>query len=159
MTDAANVIIRTHVQVERAFAAFDRAEGSRTAAYRAMLGISDALAAHTTLEQELLWPAVQDLTGRHDHEIARQLEVSHLLDVVLVELGTMTPADRRFAAKIEVALDLFRAHVRDTELHLLPELRRRLDDDEAGRLGAELAERGRRLADGPQALAPALATR
>jgi hypothetical protein len=153
MTDATTVIIHNHAEVERAFAEFDRAEGSRSASYRAMLRISDALAAHTALEQELLWPAVQDLTGRHDDEIDRQLELSHLLDVVLIELGTTTPADRRFAAKLEIALDLFRVHARATELQLLPELRRRLDDDAGARLGAELARRERRLAGGPSALA------
>ena len=151
--DATTAVLANHADVEQAFAAFDRAEGSRTGQYRAMLAVSDALAAHAACEQELLWPALQDRTGRHDDSIERQLELAHLLELLLIELGAMTPADRRFAAKVGLLLELFRQHARDTELALLPELRRRLDPRERAQLGQELAARGRWFAAGPRALA------
>jgi hypothetical protein len=47
-------------------------------------------------------------------------------------------------------VELFRQHVRDQETTLLPELRRRLDDDEREQLGAKVTERASRLRAGPQ---------
>ncbi len=143
--EATSIVIETHVAVERSFATYDAAEGSQHRQYQAMLAISDALAAHAAVEQELLYPALRRRTGRYDGEIERQLEQSHLLDLLLVELGAMVPADRRFDAKVRLLLDLFRQHARDQELVVLPELRRRLDAGERERLGSELAERSRQL--------------
>jgi hypothetical protein len=149
--DAQTVIIAAHAEVERAFAEFDRAEGSRTAQYRAVVKISNALAAHNALEQDELWPALRDQTGSLDGDIERQLELGHVMEVLLIELGTMIPSDPRYAAKVGLLLDLFRRHARDTELAMVPELRRRLGDAEGRWLGARLAERERQLVTGPAA--------
>ena len=78
------------------------------------------------------------------------MEQSHLLDLLLVELGRMLPSEPRYDAKVGLLVELFRQHVRDQESTLLPELRRRLDDDEREQLGAEVTERASRLRAGPQ---------
>ncbi|HEV8648567.1 MAG TPA: hemerythrin domain-containing protein [Actinomycetes bacterium] len=139
--DATSMIVDTHSGVERAFATYDQAEGSRRRQYLAVRAIADALAAHAALEQDLLYPALREQTGRHDAEIERQLEQAHLLDLLLIELGGMVPGDHRYDAKVRLLLELFRQHARDQELFLVPELRRRLDAEQRERLGGELAER------------------
>jgi hypothetical protein len=139
--DATSVIIEGHAELERAFAAFDEAEGSHHRQIRALRSIAGGLAVHSTVEQEVLHPAVRELTGRYDWRIERELEQSHLLELLLVELGGMVPADRGFEAKVRMLGELFRQHARDQEMEVLPELRRRLELEDRVRLGKELLER------------------
>jgi hemerythrin-like domain-containing protein len=146
--DATSMIVETHTSVERAFARYDHAEGSHHQQYLALRAISDALAAHAAVEDELLYPALRQRTGRYDAEIERQLEHAHLLDLVVIELGAMVPSDPRFDAKVRLLLELFRQHAREQERVLVPELRRRLDSGERERLGDELAARVGQLARG-----------
>jgi hemerythrin superfamily protein len=139
--DAASMLVALHERVERQFAAYEAAEGSHPRQYQAVGTINQALATHVTLEDELLYPALRAHTAHHDDEVDRQLEQDHLLDVVLVELGGMAPADRRYDAKVRLLMQLFRQHVRDAEALLVPELRRRLDPAEREQLGQRLLER------------------
>jgi hypothetical protein len=148
--DAGNALIDLHVAAERAFAGYDAAEGSHRGRFHAVRAISNALAVHHAVEQELVYPALRERTARHDGLIDRQVEQGHLLDLLLVELGRMLPSEPRYDAKVGLLVELFRQHVRDQETTLLPELRRRLDDDEREQLGAEVTDRARRLRAGPQ---------
>ena len=49
--------------------------------------VATALATHVAVEDELVYLALRDHTGRHDAEVERQLQQDHLLDLVMVELG------------------------------------------------------------------------
>jgi hypothetical protein len=135
------MLTAVHARVERQFALYEQAEGSHPRRYQAVRAIGAALATHVVLEDELLYPALRFHTARHDGEIERQLEQDHLLDRIMVELGGMIPADRRFDAKVQVLLQVFRQHASDSEALLVPELRRRLDPGERERLANRLLER------------------
>lgn len=148
--DATSVIIERHAELERAFDAFDRAEGSQHRQIRALRSIAGGLAVHATVEEEVLYPAIRELTGRHDRRLERQLEHGHLLELLLVELGGMVPADRRFEVKVGLLGELFRQHARDQEMELLPELRRRLEFEDRVQLGKELLERMHQLQGVPE---------
>jgi Hemerythrin HHE cation binding domain len=148
--DPGSVLIDLHVDAERAFARYDAAEGSHRGRFQAVRAIANALAVHHTVEQELIHPALRERTARHDGLIDREVEQGHLLNLLLIELGRMLPSEPRYDAKVGMLLELFRQHVSDQETTLLPELRRRLDDDERDRLGAAAAERADRLRAGPR---------
>ena len=141
VVDAASMLVALHGRVERQFALYEQAEGSQRKQYQLMRAIGSALATHVALEDELLYPALRAHTANHDPEIERQLEQDHLLDMIMVELGGMIPADRRFDAKIQVLMQVFRQHARDSETLLLPELRQRLDPGEREQLSHRLLER------------------
>ena len=126
------MLVALHERVERQFEAYEAAEGSHAARHRAVAAVATALATHVAVEDELLYPALRDHTGRHDAEIERQLQQDHLLDLVMVELGGMLPADRGYDGKVRVLMQVFRQHARDAEALLLPELRRRLGPGRAG---------------------------
>jgi hypothetical protein len=139
--DGARMLMAMHERVERQFAAYEEAEGSHPRQYHAVRAIGAVLATHVTLEDELLYPALRAHTGRHDHEIERQLEQDHLLDMLMVELGGMIPSDPRYDAKVRVLMQVFRQHTSDAEGLLVPELRRRLSPAERELLGRRLLER------------------
>ena len=148
--DGPRMLMSIHERVERQFAAYEEAEGSHAKQHHALRALGAVLATHVTLEDELLYPALRAQTGRHDHEIERQLEQDHLLDMVLVELGGMIPSDPRYDAKVGVLMQVFRQHARDAEALLVPELRRRLDPSEREVLGRRLLERVARLEGRPR---------
>jgi hypothetical protein len=148
--DPGSVLIDLHVDAERSFARYDAAEGSQRGRFQAVRAIANSLAVHNAVEQELVYPALRERTARHDGLIDREVEQGHLLNLLLIELGRMLPSEPRYDAKVGMLLELFRQHVRDQETTLLPELRRRLDDDERGRLGAAVAERASGLRAGPR---------
>ena len=148
--DAARMLVALHERVERQFEAYEAAEGSAAARYRAVGAVARALATHVAVEDELLYPALRDHTGRHDAEIEGQLQQDHLLDLVMVELGGMVPTDRGYDGKVRVLVQVFRQHARDAEALLVPELRRRLNPGERELLGRRVLERVGQLEGRPR---------
>ena len=148
--DAARMLVALHERVERQFEAYEAAEGSAAGRYQAVAAVAKALATHVAVEDELLYPALSDRTGRHDAEIERQLQQDHLLDLVMVELGGMVPSDRSYDGKVRVLMQVFRQHARDAEALLLPELRRRLSPAEREVLGRRVLERVGQLEGRPR---------
>ena len=149
-TDAARMLVALHERVERQFEAYEAAEGSAAARHRAVGAVARALATHVAVEDELLYPALRDHTGRHDAEIEGQLQQDHLLDLVMVELGGMVPTDPGYDGKVRVLVQVFRQHARDAEALLLPELRRRLNPAERELLGRRVLERVGQLEGRPR---------
>src|SRR4029450_4409673 len=90
--DAARMLVALHERVERQFEAYEAAEGAAGGRYRAVAATAAALSTHVAVEDELLYPALAERTGRHDPEIERQLQQDHLLDLVMAELGGVGPA-------------------------------------------------------------------
>jgi Hemerythrin HHE cation binding domain len=148
--DAARMLVALHERVERQFEAYDAAEGSAAGRYQAVAAVARALATHVAVEDELLYPALQAHTARHDAEIERQRQQDHLLDLVLVELGGMVPADPGYDGKVQVLVQVFRQHARDAEALLVPELRRRLGPAERELLGRRVLERVGQLEGRPR---------
>ena len=148
--DADRMLVALHERVERQFEAYEAAEGSAAARHRAVGAVARALATHVAVEDELLYPALQAHTGRHDTEIGRQLQQDHLLDLVMVELGGMVPSDRGYDGKVQVLVQVFHQHARDAEALLVPELRRRLGPAERELLGRRVLERVGQLEGRPR---------
>jgi hypothetical protein len=148
--DGARMLVALHERVERQFEAYEAAEGSHAARYRAVNAVATALATHVAVEDELLYPAVQGHTGRHDPEIERQLQQDHLLDLVMVELGGMVPGDRGYDAKVRVLMQVFRQHARDAETLVGQYMSRYLSPDEREQLGLRMLERVGQLEGRPR---------
>jgi hypothetical protein len=139
--DAARLLDALHERVERAFEAYEAADGSHPARYRAVQAMATALATHVAVEDELLYPALAERTGRHDAEIERQLQQDHLLDLIMVELGGMLPADRGYDGKLRVLMQVFRQHAHDAEELIGQHLGRYLLPEEREQLGRRMRER------------------
>ena len=148
--DANRMLVALHERVERQFEAYEAAEGSHAARYRAVAAMATALATHVAVEDELLYPALRDHTGRHDAEVECQLAQDHLLDLVMVELGGMLPSDRGYDGKVRVLMQVFRQHARDAETLIGHGLRRYLGPAEREQLGLRMLERVGQLEGRPR---------
>jgi hypothetical protein len=147
--DAARMLVALHERVERQFEAYEAAEGSAAARYRAVGAVATALATHVAVEDDLLYPALRAHTGRHDAEIERQLQQDHLLDLVMVELGGMVPDDRGYDGKVRVLMQVFRQHARDAET-LGQYMSMYLSPEEREQLGLRMLERVGQLEGRPR---------
>jgi hypothetical protein len=148
--DAARMLAALHERVERQFDAYEAAEGSPAARYRAVGAVATALATHVAVEDELLYPALADRSGRHAAEIERQLQQDHLLDLVMVELGGMAPTDRGYDAKVRVLMQVFRQHARDAEALVAEDLAGSFTPAEREQLGLAMLERVGQLEGRPR---------
>jgi hypothetical protein len=148
--DAARMLVALHERVERQFEAYEAAEGSAAARYRAVGAVARALATHVAVEDELLYPALRDHTGRHDAEIEGQLQQDHLLDLVMVELGGMVPTDRGYDGKVRVLVQVFRQHARDAETLIGQYMSSYLSPEEREQLGLRMLERVGQLEGRPR---------
>jgi Hemerythrin HHE cation binding domain len=148
--EAAPGLVALHERVERQFEAYEAAEGSAAARHRAVGALATALATHVAVEDELLYPALQAHTGRHDPEIERQLQQDHLLDLLMVELGGMIPTDRGYDGKVRVLMQVFRQHARDAETLIGQSMRKYLSPEEREQVGLRVLERVRQLEGRPR---------
>jgi hypothetical protein len=148
--DANRMLVALHERVERQFEAYEAAEGSPQRRYRVVAAVATALATHVAVEDELVYPALRDHTGRHDAEVERQLQQDHLLDLVMVELGGMLPSDRGYDGKVRVLMQVFRQHARDAESLIGQHLRRYLGPTGREQLGLRMLERVGQLEGRPR---------
>ncbi len=104
--------------------------------------ICTALTVHTTIEEEILYPAAR--TALDSPRLVDEAAVEHASAKALIaEIESMKPSEPLYDAKVTVLGEYVRHHIDEEEDELLPQLADAgLDLDE---LGEQLAERKREL--------------
>jgi len=102
-----------HREVERLFGEFERARSDDQK--RQLAGqICLALRTHTTIEEEIFYPAFLEATG--DTEIHHEAEIEHEGAKRLIEeIESKGPRDDHFEARISVLEEMIRHHVKEEE--------------------------------------------
>lgn len=135
--DAIAVLKEDHRAVEKLFKQFEEAKGEgrkETLARRICL----ELTAHTTIEEEIFYPA---LTAKVDEDLLKEAYVEHDAAKLLVaEIeGGSGKSDDFFDAKVQVLSEEIDHHVKEEEDELFPQVRKA--DLDLKLLGERLAER------------------
>lgn len=145
-SDAISLLKADHRQVEDWFGEF---KSARSDSRKATLAgsICDALKVHTSIEEEIFYPAFLEAAG--DEEIHHEAEVEHAGATELInQIEQAGPEDEYFEARVNVLAEMIRHHVREEEK---PDgmfaKARRARMDLAG-LGERLAERKSQLSAG-----------
>lgn len=118
--EAMSMLKEDHHRVEKAFKAFDKVdrEDAKTAYELAMTVCTD-LKVHTTLEEEIFYPAVRDAIG--DDDIMNEAGVEHETAKMLIEqLENMPPDDPNFHATFTVLGEYVMHHVKEEEGEMFP---------------------------------------
>lgn len=112
-SDAVTLLKADHRQVEVWFAQFSK---SRSNSRKQQLAsqICAALTIHTTIEEEIFYPAFLAATADNDmhheaiveHEAAKQL---------IAQIEDMSPSDDYFEAKVTVLSEMIKHHVKEEE--------------------------------------------
>ena len=104
--------------------------------------IERELKIHTTIEEQIFYPAFRDAAEKADDRklYFEAVEEHHVVDTVLPELKGTEVGSEAFAAKAKVLKDLVEHHAREEEREMFPRARNLLGRGELVRLGEELAQ-------------------
>ena len=139
--DALALLKEDHHKVEKLFKDYESAKGDGRKEKLARQ-ISLELTIHTTIEEEIFYPACK---GKIDEDKLKEAYVEHDAAKLLmaeIEAGS-GQSDDYFDAKVQVLGEEIDHHVKEEEDELFPEVRKADIDTKA--LGQQLAERKREL--------------
>jgi hemerythrin superfamily protein len=137
---ATDLLKKQHRDVKAMFKKMDKTESAR-GRRELMDQIAGALEMHTTIEEEIFYPAVKGLeTKKADEMVAEAYEEHHVVKLLLKELPTVDPEDERFEAKMTVLSELVEHHADEEEEEMF-KTAERLGDEELRALGERMEAR------------------
>jgi hemerythrin superfamily protein len=145
MPNAIDLLQADHTHVKALFQQYDAA-GNR--AYQKKQGIAEEvfteLEVHTTLEEELFYPAMKRNTDQDGKDlVAEAIEEHHVVTTLMEELQGLDPKDERYDAKFKVLMENVEHHIEE-EGEMFPEAEEVLGE-RLERLGTQMQERKQQL--------------
>jgi len=109
--------------------------------------IDKELTIHTTIEEEIFYPAFRDAVRSKDDKkmYYEAKEEHHVVKLVMPEVKEGGMAVEEFAAKCKVLKELVEHHADEEEKEMFPEARKVLSRAELQDLGNQMAERKKEL--------------
>jgi hemerythrin superfamily protein len=112
-TDAIVLLKADHRQVEAWFSQFSKSKNQQKKQQLAT-HICDALTVHTTIEEEIFYPAFIEATG--DKDTHHEAVVEHAgAKKLIAEIQAMSPGDDYYDAKVTVLSEMIKHHVKEEE--------------------------------------------
>src|SRR5262245_9834473 len=141
--DAIGLLKADHRQVEDWFEQFEstRAESKKSDLAKR---ICQALTVHTTIEEEIFYPAFYEAT--QEKSIHHEAEVEHEgAKKLIAQIKSSGPSDDYFDAKVKVLSEMIKHHVREEEQRDGMFAKARESDMDLNALGQQLAARKSQL--------------
>jgi hemerythrin superfamily protein len=136
--DAIALLKADHAAVDALFKQFDalKSDGPRKAAL--VRKICDELTIHTTIEEEIFYPAARVAIG--DEDLMDEADVEHdgAKDLI-ADLRDMNPGDDHYDAKVTVLSEYIKHHVKEEHTEMFPKAKS--SDLDTRELGAQLQAR------------------
>jgi hemerythrin superfamily protein len=129
---ATELLKQQHREVEALFAQIESGEPN------ALGELASALAAHMVIEQEMFYPAAQDVDG---DLILESFEEHSVAEFALKRALATDPDDESFEARVTVLKELFEHHVKEEESELFPRCERALEPEQLESLGTRMEAR------------------
>jgi hemerythrin-like domain-containing protein len=143
-TDVLKMLKEDHKKVKKAFHDFERLDkqAQMDQCQALVMQTCADLAMHTTLEEELFYPAIRG--ALREPQLIDEAEVEHASAKTLIaDLQQMPPEDRAWPATFKVLGEYVQHHIKEEESEIFPQLTRaQLDWDS---LRQQMAERRRAL--------------
>ena len=140
-TDVLNMLKDDHKKAKKAFQEFERLDKRRQSDDCQALAMQTCgeLALHTTLEEELFYPAAREVLGE-DEDLVDEADVEHATAKDLIaQLEAMSPGDALYDAKVKVLGEYIDHHVKEEEGEMFPKAKKGKLDSAA--IGLEMADR------------------
>ena len=131
--DAITLLKADHDEVKQAFKQFEKMDHEDTAAMEELVGrVCEALAAHTTVEEEIFYPAVR--AAIEDDDLMNEAQVEHDSAKELIEqLEGMDVGDPMYVATFTVLGEYVMHHAKEEEDEMFPSARKaELDLEQLG---------------------------
>ena len=136
--DAIGLLKADHREVERLFGQFESARGEDRKQEIAAQ-ICEALKAHTTIEEEIFYPAFLEATDETD--LHHEAEIEHAGATHLIEEIEAAGADDHFEARVTVLQEMIRHHVNEEEQRGGMFSKAQNSDMDLAELGRQMRER------------------
>jgi hemerythrin-like domain-containing protein len=135
--DAIDLLKQDHDKVEKAFKDFEKMDRQDIESCRHVIKtVCDELKVHTTLEEEVFYPAVREAI--EDEDLMNEAAVEHETAKMLIDqLENMAPDDPNYFATFTVLGEYVKHHIKEEQGEMFPAAKRAKMDLEA------LAERMR----------------
>ena len=142
--DAITLLTAQHREVHEMFEKFenmtDRAKVSKK---KLADEICQALIMHTTIEEEILYPAVRESSKEAEDMIEEAIVEHASAKDLIAQIQEMDPDEELYDAKVKVLGEMIEHHVEEEEKEMFPKVRK-LDLDLAA-IGQEMAVRGEEI--------------
>ena len=141
--NAIDLLIADHNRVRGLFKRFNEAkEAENESAMGELAGkIFEELDVHTTIEEEVFYPAVRDTSEEITELVDEGLQEHHVVKVLMKEIAEVPPAGEEWVAKMAVLIENVEHHAKEEETDLFPPLRSACGGDRLATLGDDLEER------------------
>jgi hemerythrin superfamily protein len=142
--DAIDLLKQDHDKVEKAFMEFEKMDRQNVAACRRLIGTVCAdLKVHTTLEEEVFYPAVREAIA--DEDLMNEAAVEHETARMLIDqLENMDADDPNYFATFTVLGEYVRHHIKEEQGEMFPAARKAGLDMQA--IGEKMQARRQELA-------------
>jgi len=110
--------------------------------------IAHELEVHTTLEEEIFYPAFRDAGGKEELKMFHEATEEHRAvdELVLPDLLETDPTSAQFAGRAKVLKELIEHHAEEEEEEMFTRARKLFGDEELQELGERMAARKQELA-------------
>jgi hemerythrin superfamily protein len=141
--DALVLLTGDHHRVRGLFARFKKAKDSENTDEMAAVArkIFEELDVHTTIEEEIFYPAVKDLSEETAEVVAEGYQEHHVVKLLMEEIGGLRAGDEDWTAKMAVLIENVEHHAEEEETQMFREVRSATDDDTRRALAERLEER------------------
>jgi hemerythrin superfamily protein len=137
--DAIALLKADHRQVEEWFAQYEKARDDHRK-QKLATQICDALEVHTTIEDEIFYPAF--LAATKDKDLHHEAEIEHeAARKLIAEIEASSPEDDYFDSKVKVLSEMIKHHVKEEEQPGGMFAEARKSDMDLDELGVQLAAR------------------
>jgi hemerythrin superfamily protein len=139
--DATELLMKDHENVQGLFAQFERAREDAQKKSMLFEKIRDELQMHTKVEEEIFYPAVEELPiERAKDDIERSIQDHEEVDDLLDELQSLSPDDADFDEKMAELMDAVRSHIQLEQEKVFKVARAGLGEEQLQELGREMEE-------------------
>ncbi len=141
--DCLDLLIADHNRFRGTFARFRTAhEEDNVAEMSSLVNLmSQDLKIHTTIEEEIFYPAAHELSEEIGETIDEGLQEHHVADVLDAEIKGLTPGDDAWVAKVMVLIEGVEHHAEEEEKELFPSVRGATDASFREQLGQKMDAR------------------
>jgi hemerythrin superfamily protein len=146
--DAIELLKQQHREVEELLARFDEAS-SADEAHELAGSICDKLKVHSTIEEEIFYPAARKEKDENE-QVLQALEEHLSVKRLISDLEGLDSEDERLRPKVSVLKDQVSHHVDEEEHEMFPKVSKTMNKSEREALGRQLQDRAGELqaADG-----------
>ena len=143
-TGAVELLKEQHDKVKKAFKEFEKLDREDNEAQQQLVQrVCEDLKLHTTLEEELFYPAAREAID--DEDILNEAQIEHETAKMLIEqLENMEPDDPNYFATFTVLGEYVMHHVKEEEGEMFPQAKKAKDLDLAA-LGEQVMARKQEL--------------